>query len=112
MEATTISVRMPTIHVARVVEVGHGARVSAPISTTRWRSGAQGPQPEARHQRYRVDRRPDLRVVVEVDDDVVTGLGPAAHPGGPEVQRLVVVPADVELLVAVQPDVRQRRRRL
>ena len=53
-----------------------------------------------------------LDVVVEVDDDVAALVPPGRDPRRPDVQRLVGVPADVELLVSVQPDVAEVGRRL
>jgi len=52
-------------------------------------------------ERERVERRPYLDVVVEVDHDVVPGSVPAPHLGGPPAQRGGVVAADVELGRAV-----------
>ena len=56
-------------------------------------------------QAHRVERRMTLGVVVEVDEHVVTGVGPAADHRCPLVEGLVVVAGRVELLGTVQPDI-------
>jgi hypothetical protein len=66
-------------------------------------------QSEQVHQRHRVVRRADLRVVVEVDVDVAPRAAPAPELGGPGAQRLRRVAARVQLLVAVQARVDEVR---
>jgi hypothetical protein len=60
-------------------------------------------------ERDRVERRPHLCVVVEVDVDVVPGLSPVPDPGRPPAQRRFVVAAGVELFGSVQADVDEVR---
>lgn len=63
-------------------------------------------------QRHRVERRPDLGVVVEIDVDVPPAGAPRAELPGPAAQGRRRVAAGVELLVAVQARVGEIRGRL
>ena len=61
------------------------------------------PQPRRSIKLIAVVRCVALHVVVEVDEDVLAAVGPAATSLGPFVERPIGVAAGVELLVAVQP---------